>query len=63
MILSVVLLASTLSQRFYLTVGPSVSIDYGHLLALSVSDNIVPGSVVIKVGLTCFDGSGQRVLD
>jgi hypothetical protein len=63
MILSVVLLASTLSQRFYLTVGPSVPIDHRHLLAVSGSDNIVPDSVVIEVGLTRFDGSGQRVLD
>ncbi|XTI87871.1 hypothetical protein V2W45_1392169 [Cenococcum geophilum] len=56
MILSVVLLASTLSQRFYLTVGPSVPIDYRYLLAVLGSDNIAPDSVVIKVGLTCFDG-------
>ena len=52
MMLSVVLLASTLSQRFYLTVGPSVPIDYRYLLAVSGSDNIAPDSVVIKVGLT-----------
>ena len=62
MISPAVLLAPTLSQRFYLTIRPSVPIDYRHLLAVSGSDNIAPDSVVIKVGLTCFDGSSQRVL-